>query len=154
MCGSVATASAAATTTTATVAAATTAAAATVATFTTAATTVTTAATTTATTATGAVFAGFGFVDGKRTAVVFLTVEGCDRRLGFFIRTHLDESESLASTGFPITDDFCTLHGAVLREKLFQFRAGRIVAQIPDIQLAAHEVSYRGPINPCFTFRV
>jgi hypothetical protein len=56
---------------------------------------------------------------------MFLTVQGCDSCLSFFIATHLDESESLAAAGFPVADHFSALHGAVLREQLFQIRASR-----------------------------
>jgi hypothetical protein len=85
-------------------------------------TAVATTATTTAaaTTATGAIFAGLGFVDSESAAVMLLAVQSGNRRLGFLIRTHLNESEALAATGFPIGDDFGALHGAVLRKKLLQ----------------------------------
>ena len=72
---------------------------------------------------------------------MFLTVERCDCSLSFVIGAHLDESESLAPAGLPVADDFSALHGAVLRKQLFQIRAGRGIAQISDIQLAAHEIS-------------
>jgi hypothetical protein len=64
---------------------------------------------------------------------VFLAVQCSDCSLGFFIATHLDESESFAAAGFPVADDFRALHGAVLREQLFQIGAGCAVAQISDI---------------------
>jgi hypothetical protein len=54
---------------------------------------------------------------------VFLAVQGCDGSLRLVIGSHLDESESLASTGFAVTDDFRAGHGSVLREQLFQIRA-------------------------------
>jgi hypothetical protein len=105
------------------------------ATTTTAAATATTTAvtTTTATTATGAIFTGFGFVDGERTAVVFLAVQCRNSSLSFIIGPHLDESESLAAAGFPVADDFCAGHGAVLRKQLFQIRASRGIAEISDV---------------------
>jgi hypothetical protein len=55
---------------------------------------------------------------------VFLTVQGGDCSLGFIIGAHLDEPESLAAAGFTVADDFRAGHGAVLREQLFQIRAG------------------------------
>jgi hypothetical protein len=55
---------------------------------------------------------------------MFLTVQSGDRSLGFFVTAHLDESESLASTGLAIADHLRALHRAVLREQLFQIRAG------------------------------
>jgi hypothetical protein len=115
-----------------------TAASATVAAAATATATVTATATAAATTATGAVFAGTSFVHGECAAVVFLAVEGADCGLGFFIRSHLDETEPFAASGVPVADDFRALHGSVLREQLFKIRAGGIVAQVPNIQLAAH----------------
>jgi hypothetical protein len=107
---------------------------ATAATTTAAATTTTTAVTTTtATTTAGAIFTGFGFVHGQRTAVMFLAVQCRDGSLSFFIGPHLDESESLAATGFAVADDFCAGHGAVLRKQLFQIRASRRIAEISDV---------------------
>jgi hypothetical protein len=55
---------------------------------------------------------------------VFLTVESRDRSLSFVIGAHLDKPESLASAGFTVADDFRAGHGSVLREQLFQIRAG------------------------------
>jgi hypothetical protein len=51
---------------------------------------------------------------------VFLAVERRDSGLSFVIGAHLDKSESLASAGFPVADDFRAGHGSVLREQLFQ----------------------------------
>jgi hypothetical protein len=64
---------------------------------------------------------------------VFLTVEGRDCSLSFVIGAHLDKPESLASAGFTVADDFRARHGSVLREQLFQIRAGCGIAQIPDV---------------------
>jgi hypothetical protein len=73
-------------------AASTTAAASTVAASTTAAaSTETTAAT--ATTA-ASFFARPGFVDGQCASAVLLTIKRGDRRLGFVVVAHLDESEA------------------------------------------------------------
>jgi hypothetical protein len=56
---------------------------------------------------------------------MFLAIQGGDCSLSLFIGAHLDEPESLASAGFPVADHFSALHGAVLREQLFQIRASR-----------------------------
>jgi hypothetical protein len=83
-----------------------------------AATVSTTAAATT--TATGAIFAGLGFADGNRPAFVLEAVERRDCRGGFFIAAHLHEPEPFAAAGFAVGNHFGRLHGAVLREKLFE----------------------------------
>jgi hypothetical protein len=109
------------------------AAAAAVSTAAAATTAVSTAATTTAATATGAIFAGLGFIDGESAAIMFLAVQRGDRRCCFRITSHLNETEALAATGFPIADDFGRLHGSVLAEKLLKVRAVCIVAQVPNV---------------------
>jgi hypothetical protein len=93
------------------------------------------AATTTAsaTTATGTVFAGLGFIDGQCAAIMFLTVELTDGRLGLRVAAHLNESEALAPARFTVADHFCRLHRSVLAEQLFKIRAVYVVAQISDI---------------------
>ena len=50
----------------------------------------------------GACFARLGYVDGQTPAVVILIVQSLDRRLGSFIRIHLDEPETLATAGLSI----------------------------------------------------
>jgi hypothetical protein len=64
---------------------------------------------------------------------VFLTVQGGDRGLGLVVRAHLNKSETLAAAGFAVADHFSAADGAVLGEQLFQFRAGRGIAQITNI---------------------
>ena len=86
---------------------------------------------------------------------MFLAVECGDCRLGFFIRAHLNKAETLASASLPIADHLGALNGSVLGEQLLQIRAGRAIAQITNIQLAAHKKSpVDGPITRFFTFRV
>jgi hypothetical protein len=119
------------------VAAATTAAAAT-----TEAATATAAATTespaTTTTASAAIFTRAGFVDGQSTAAMLLTVQGCDRRLGFLIGPHFDEPESLGSAGVTVVDDLGRDNRAVLAKQLLELRAIDLVAQIPNVKLLTH----------------
>src|SRR5688500_13398576 len=102
-----------------------------------------------AATATGAVFAGLGLVDGEVTPVDFLPVQGGDGGLGLLVAAHLDEPESLAAAGVPVLDHLGALHGAVLRAQLLEVRAGRVVAEVPDVQLAAHLklLSLLGPVR-------
>jgi hypothetical protein len=78
----------------------------------------TTAAATTTTT--GAIFARLGLADGNRPAFMLDAIERRDGRGRFFIASHLHETESLAAAGFAIGNHFGRLHGAVLREKLFE----------------------------------
>lgn len=123
--------------------AATTAAAAAtaVATATTAAAAATTAATTAVATTTAAaatLFAGPGFVDGQRTSVVLLIMQGADCGLGFLIAAHLNKGEALAATGIAILDHLSALNRAELAEQLLEVLATRVVAQVPHVQLLTH----------------
>jgi hypothetical protein len=104
-------------------------------------TAVATTATATTTTATRAIFTRLGLVDGEGAAIVLLPVQGRDGGLRFAVAAHLNKAEALAPAGVPVADDFRRLHGAVLREQLLQIRTCRVIAQVPDIQLAAHGVS-------------
>ncbi|CAA9405275.1 MAG: hypothetical protein AVDCRST_MAG64-1945 [uncultured Phycisphaerae bacterium] len=131
--GSVAIAAATATTATAAVP---TAAAAATATVAAAAATAAAATVPAAAAATRAVLTRLGHVDGQVAAVDVLAVQGVDRGLGLLVGAHLDEAEALAAAGVPVADDLCALHRTVLREELLEIRAGRVVAQVPDVQLA------------------
>jgi hypothetical protein len=104
-------------------------------------TAVATTATATTTTATRAIFTRLGLVDGEGATIVLLPVQGRDGGLRFAVAAHLNKAEALAPAGVPVADDFRRLHGAVLREQLLQIRTCRVIAQVPDIQLAAHGVS-------------
>jgi hypothetical protein len=97
-------ATAAATATVAATAAATAAAVAASAAATTTAVAATAAAATTA--ATGAIFAGFGDIDGESAAGVILPVESGDGRLCLGVGGHLDETEAFGSAGIAVGDDF------------------------------------------------
>src|SRR5205085_10765812 len=85
------------------------------------------------------VFARLGFVDGQRAAVVVLAVERRDGRLSLLIGAHFHETESLAASGHAVADDFSALHGSVRAKQLLEFGAINVVAQIPHIQLLAHD---------------
>jgi hypothetical protein len=80
----------------------------------------TVAASATAATAATAIFARAGFVHGQGASAVLLAVEPRDRRLGFFVAAHFDESETFASTGVAIVDDLGRHHLAKLLEHLFE----------------------------------
>jgi hypothetical protein len=84
-------------------------------------------------TATTAAFSGLGFVHGEGSAAVFLAVERCDGRLGLRVTAHLDETETLATTGLPISDNFRALHAAVRAEQLLQSRAVHIVTHVSNV---------------------
>src|SRR5688572_8232541 len=118
-----------------------TAAATTVAAATAATAAVSTAATAAAATATGTVFAGLGLVDGEGSAVEVLAVQGRDRGLRLGVAAHLDERETLAPTGVPVLNDLGGLHGAVLPTQLLEVRARGVIAEISDVQLAAHVIA-------------
>ncbi len=73
----------------------------------------TTAATAVTTATTSARLAGLGFIYGESPAPMVLAVQGRNRRLGFRIGVHLHESEPLAPTGRPVSDDFRAQHRSV-----------------------------------------
>jgi hypothetical protein len=70
---------------------------------------------------------------------VLLAVHGGDGRLGFVVRPHLNESEPFAAPGLAVADDFSAFDGSVRREHLLQRRAIDAVAEISNVQLAAHD---------------
>jgi hypothetical protein len=69
---------------------------------------------------------------------MFLVVQSVDRRLGFAVRRHLDEPESLAPTGITILNDLGAGHVAECAEHGFQLGIAAAIRQIPDIQTLAH----------------
>jgi hypothetical protein len=85
--------------------------------------------------------AGLGLVDGKLAAAVVLPIQGGDRRLSFGVAAHLDKPETLAAAGLAVLDHLGTLHRAVRRAQLLKVSACRVIAQIPNIQLAAHVIA-------------
>ena len=85
--------------------------------------------------------ARLGFVDGQSPAVLPLPVQGGDRRLGFIVGGHLDETKSSAPPGHPVSDNFRALDRSVSRKQLFQIRTRYVVAQIPHIEFLAHHES-------------
>ena len=84
---------------------------------TTAATTEVTALAATTEAATGAVFAGLGFVDGQRTAIEVLAVELGNGLRGFFLRGHFDEPEATGFARELVQDNVAAHHGADLTEQ-------------------------------------
>ena len=106
------------------------------------ATTASSAATPTSTAATtttaGAGLARSGFVDREATAVVFLLIEGVDRRPCFVVGAHLDEPEALAPTCVAVGDELRALYTAELRKQLFQVGTAHPVSEVADIQFLTH----------------
>jgi hypothetical protein len=98
----------------------------------------TTAVSTTATAAGATLFAGPGFVDSQGATAVLLTVEGRDRRGGFIIIGHFDETETLTTAGVAVIDDLRRNNLAMLTEELLELRAVNVIAQIPHVQLLSH----------------
>jgi len=104
--------------------------------------TITTAATTTAAaTGAGAIFAGLGHINGKGSAGVILAVQSGDSRLRLGFRSHLDESKAFGAAGIAVSDHFGGLDGAMRLKQRLQIGAGHVIAQIANIQLAAHRNS-------------
>jgi hypothetical protein len=85
-----------------------------------------------------AIFLGTRFVDGQRSAVVRLIMHAVDRRLGFGITAHFDETEAFAAPGIAIFHYLSERHSAELRKHFFQLVATDVVAQISDIQPLTH----------------
>src|SRR5207245_1360654 len=65
-------------------------------------------------------------------------VQRRDRRLRLLVRLHLDEAETLRSTGVPVHDDLRRFNGAVRLKHLEQVTVGHAVTQVPDIQFLTH----------------
>jgi hypothetical protein len=118
-------------------AAATTAAAASA----TAATVTTAATTTTAATGAGAIFAGLGHINGKGSAGMILAVQRGNSRLCLGFRSHLDESKAFGAAGIAVSDHFGGLDGTMCLKQRLQIGASHVIAQIANIQLAAHRNS-------------
>jgi hypothetical protein len=93
---------------------------------------------TTASEAAGTFFLRTGFVDSEGSAHVLLTIQRGDRRLGFFIRRHFDESKTLASAGLAVRNDLRRRDIAVLTEQLGQICVTALVTQIAHVKLLTH----------------
>jgi hypothetical protein len=114
-----------------------------------------TAAAAVSATTTGAGGAGLGFVHGQCSAVVRLTVQGCDGCFRFRIRVHLDEPEPFAPTGAPVADDLSTKDGTVGRQHRLKIRTADIVTEVSNIQFLAHHILLSMACSTrCFAFRV
>jgi len=72
------------------------------------------ATTAVATTTTSAVFAGFGLIDRKLPAIVFLFIQAVNRSLRFGITGHFHESESFATARVTVRDDLGAFNRAEL----------------------------------------
>ena len=102
--------------------------------------------TTTAASATGAVFAGLGFVDGQGTAAQQGTVHGGN---GFIATVrHLHECETPAPPGLAIGNNLRTGDRAVLAERLRQFFARGLERDVPHVQLLAHDTLSKNLTDP------
>jgi hypothetical protein len=118
-------------------AAATTAIATTTATATAAASAATAVATTAATTTT-AIFTRTGFVYSQPATIELPFVKPVDCGLSLSVVVHFDETEALAPASRTILDHLRALHGAELREQLFQGRITDTVREIAYVKLLAH----------------
>jgi hypothetical protein len=123
---------------TAITAAATAAVATTPAASATAAATAAAAATVATTPATPAILTRPGFVYSQATTIELPFVKPVDRGLCLSVVVHLDEAKALASARRTILDHLRTLHGAELREQLFQGGITDPIRQIANVQLLAH----------------
>ena len=91
-----------------------------------------TAATTpTAETATGALFAGTGFIDSDGASIEFLAVELRDGSVGFFLRSHFHERETAGLAGELVHDQFAFGDVARLLEQVEDVSFGGVKRQIP-----------------------
>jgi hypothetical protein len=90
---------------------------------------------------TAARFAGFGFINFKRSAILLGSIQTADGGLRFFVAAHLNETETFAPAAVAVFDHLSTNNGPELREQLLQIRAPHVVTQIPAIQLLSHHPS-------------
>lgn len=92
-----------------------------------------TAATTAETAAARTGFSRLGFIDRQTTALKFMIMQRFDRRSGFFVAVHFDEAESTAASCFPVFENLCGDHRAVLGEQLVEVGAGCPEGQVSDV---------------------
>jgi len=96
------------------------------------------AAATVTTTAAASFFTRPGFIHGEAPSIELPLVKTFDCCLCLCVVVHFDEAEALAAACRTILDHLRALHGAELREQLFQGGITDPVGQIPDIKLLAH----------------
>jgi hypothetical protein len=90
------------------------------------------------TTAATAVLARPGFVNSQATTIDLPFVKPVNRSLSLSVVVHLDEAKALAPARRSILDHLRALHGAVLREQLFQGGITDPIRQIAYVKLLAH----------------
>jgi hypothetical protein len=85
-----------------------------------------------------AIFPRLGFVHFEGPAALLLAVERRNRRLGFLIVAHLDETEPLALASGSIVDYVRAFHCTIRGEQLLQGFAVNVKTQISYIQFLTH----------------
>jgi hypothetical protein len=85
-----------------------------------------------------AIFPRLGFVYFEGPAAMLLTVERCNRRLGFLIAAHLDETEPLALASVSVVDYVRAFHCTIRGKQLFQSFVVNVETQISHIEFFTH----------------
>jgi len=85
-----------------------------------------------------AIFPRLGFVHFEGPAAMLLTVERRNRRLGFLIAAHLDETEPLALASGSIVDYVRAFHCTIRSKQLLQGFVVNVETQISHIQFFTH----------------
>jgi len=84
------------------------------------------------------IFSWSGFVDGERTPVDLLAVQGGNGCLGLLTTAHFDETETFRAACVPVHDDLGRLHRTVRGKQVLQIAVGHVIRQIADVQFLSH----------------
>jgi hypothetical protein len=75
----------------------------------------------------------FGFVDGKRPAILLRLIQTANRFLCRVVVGQFDKAEAFAATRVTILDDLGAFHFAIRGKQRFQCSVIDIVAKVTDI---------------------
>jgi hypothetical protein len=78
------------------------------------------------------------FVNGERTPVDFLAVQGGNGCLGLLTTSHLDEAETFRPARVPVHDDLGRLNRSVRVKQVLQIAVGHAIRQVADVQRFSH----------------
>jgi hypothetical protein len=100
--------------------------------------------TTATATATSARFLGARFIHYHAATIDTLAVESSDSGLRLLVGAHLDEAETLGTSGVAVHDYLGRANRAVWPKHLFEITLANVVTQITYIKLLAHGNSPEG----------
>ena len=87
-----------------------------------------------ATSASGAVLAGFGFIDFQGATADFLTIELLNRRCGFFLAGHFDEGKASRASRIAVFHDTGRLNRSSLTKQLLELLVGGLESEVSNIK--------------------